>query len=143
MLECSISGNYGQIRLFTEEYRRKEASGQLTDQERQEFNEPGPFSITSYCEALLKSDFYGKGLCLRLLSLLFKVCITVLDGDSLVGIRVRHQNSALNTDTILVHVSRCHYITMGKFSFAGYYNLSKLHTKKMHCDALSLIQTTL
>ena len=55
MLECSISGNYGHIRLSPEEYRRKEASGQLTDQERQEFNEPGPFSITSYCEALLKS----------------------------------------------------------------------------------------
>ena len=116
MLECSISGNYEHIRLSPEEYRRKEASGQLTDQERQEFSEPGPFSITSYCEALLKSDFYGEELCLRLLSMLFKVCITVLDGDSLVEIRVRHQNSALNTDIILIHSSRCHYITMGKFS---------------------------
>ena len=45
MLECSISGNYGHIRLSPEEYRKKEATGQLTDQERQEFNEPGPFSI--------------------------------------------------------------------------------------------------
>ena len=113
MLECSISGNYGHITLSPEEYRRKEASGQLTDQEREEFNEPGPFSITSYCEALLKSNFYGEELCLRLLSMLFKVCITVLDGDFLVGIRVRHQNSALNADVILIHVSRCHYIAMG------------------------------
>ena len=114
MLECSISGNYGHIRLSPEEYRRKEASGQLTDLERQEYNEPGPFSITSYCEALLKPDFYGEELCLRLLSMLFKVRITVLDGDSLVGIRIRHQNAALNADVILVHVSRCHYIAMGK-----------------------------
>ena len=45
MLECSISGNYGHIQLSPEEYRRKEASGQLTDLERQEYNEPGPFSI--------------------------------------------------------------------------------------------------
>ena len=114
MLECSISGNYGHIRLSPEEYRRKEASGQLTDLERQEYNEPGPFSITSYCEALLKPDFYGEELCLRLLSMLFKVRITVLDGDSLVGIRIRHQNAALNGNVILVHVSRCHYIAMGK-----------------------------
>ena len=114
MLECSISGNYGHIRLSPEEYRRKEASGQLTDLERQEYNEPGPFSIMSYCEALLKKDFYGEELCLRLLSMLFKVRITVLDGDSLVGIRIRHQNAALNANVILVHVSRCHYIAMGK-----------------------------
>ena len=143
MLECSISGNYGHIRLSPEEYRRKEASGQLTDQERQEFNEPGPFSITSYCKAFLKSDFYGEELCLRLLSMLFKVCITVLNGESLVGIRVRHQNSALNADIILIHVSRCHYIAMGKFSFAAYNNLSKLHMTKMCCDVLSLIQAAL
>ena len=114
MLECSISGNYGHIRLSPEEYRRKEASGQLTDLERQEYNEPGPFSIMSYCEVLLKPDFYGEELCLRLLSMLFKVRITVLDGDSLVGIRIQHQNAALNADVILVHVSQCHYITMGK-----------------------------
>ena len=114
MLECSISSNYGHIRLSPEEYRRKEASGQLTDLERQEYNEPGPFSIMSYCEALLKNDFYGEELCLRLLSMLFKVRITVLDGDSLVGIRIQHQNAALNADVILVHVSQCHYIAMGK-----------------------------
>ena len=58
MLECSISGNYGHIWLSPEEYRRKEASGQLAELERQEYNEPGSFSITSYCEALLKPDFY-------------------------------------------------------------------------------------
>ena len=114
MLECSISGNHGHIRLSPEEYRRKESSGQLTDLEKQEYKEPGPFSITSYCEALLKPDFYGEELCLMLLSMLFKVRITVLDGDSLIGIRVRHQNAALNADIILVHVSWCHYIAMGE-----------------------------
>ena len=123
MLVCSISGNYGHIQLSPEEYRRKQASDQLTVQERQDFNEPGPFSIVSYCEALLKSDFYGEELCLRLLSMMFKVCITVLDGDSLVGIRVRHQNAALKADVILVHISRCHYIAMGESSFITFFLL--------------------
>ena len=49
--------------------------------------------------------------------MLFKVRITVLDGDSLIGVRVRHQNAALNADVILVHVSQCHYIAIGMLSF--------------------------
>ena len=123
MLVCSISGNYRHIWLSPEEYRRKQASDQLTEQERQEFNEPGPLSIVSYCEAILKSDFYGEELCLRFLSMMFKVHITVLDGDSLVGIRVRHQNAAPKADVILVHVNRCHYITMGEPSFITFFLL--------------------
>ena len=119
MLVCSISGNYGHIQLSPEEYRSKQASDQLTVQERHEFNKLGPFSIVSYCEALLKSDFYGEELCLRLHSMMFKV----LDGDSLVGIRVRHQNAALKADVILVHISRCHSITMGESSFVAFFLL--------------------
>ena len=71
----------------------------------------------SYCEALLNPTFYQEELCLRLLSMLFKVRITVLDGDSLIEIKVRPQNTALNADAILFHVTRCHYIALGKSSF--------------------------
>ena len=60
MLVYSISGNYGHIRLTLHEYKRKQDSNHLTDQERQEFHEPGPFSIVSYCEALLKSGALPK-----------------------------------------------------------------------------------
>ena len=123
MLVCSISGNYGDIRLTAEEYKRKPDRNQLSDKERQEYNEPGPFSIVPYCEALLKPNFYGEELCLRLLSMLFKVRITVLDGDSLTGIKVRHQNTALNADAIQVHVSRCHFIALGKSFLTVFFDL--------------------
>ena len=143
MLVCSISGNYGHIRLSAEEYKRRQDSNQLTEQERQEFHEPGPFSIVTYCEDLLKPNFYGEELCLRLLSVMFKIWITVLDGDSLIGIRVRHQNTALNADAILVHISRCHYITLGKFfnCFLSsiFSNPHKSHATKVCCNASSLI----
>ena len=144
MLVCSISGNYGHIRLTAEEYKRKQDRNQLSDQERQEYNEPGPSSIVTYCEALLKPNFYGEELCLRLLSMLFKVRITVLDGDSLIGIEVRHQNTALNADAILVHVSRCHYITLGKFYFncfllSIFSNPHKPHAMRVCCYASSSI----
>ena len=143
MLLCSISGNYGHIRLSAEEYKRKQDSNQITEHERQEFHEPGPFSIVTYCQALLKPNFYGEELCLRLLSMMFKIWITVLDGDSFIGIRVRHQNTALNVDAILVHISRCHYIALGKFFncflLSIFSNPHKLHTMKAHCDSSSSI----
>ena len=43
--------------------------------------------------------------------------------DSLVGIRVRHQNAALKADVILVHISRYHYIAMGESSFITFFLL--------------------
>ena len=59
MIVCSISGNYGHIRLSADEYKKKKDRNQLTDQERQEYHEPGPFSIVSYCEALLNPTFFA------------------------------------------------------------------------------------
>ena len=113
MLKVSISGNYGHLRLSEEEFNRKRAEGTLTDQEKEEYEEPGPFSIASYLEALLRPSFYGEELCLRVLSMMFKVRITVLNGDTLIPIKVRHTNVALKADLVLVHVHGCHYIPLG------------------------------
>ena len=113
MLKVAISGNYGHLRLTPEEYNRKLAEGTITDQEKEEYAEPGPFSIASYLEALLQPSFYGEELCLRILSMLFKIRISVLNGDSLLTIKIRHTNVALKADLVLVHVKRCHYIPLG------------------------------
>ena len=88
MLKVAISGNYGHLRLTPDEFNRKLAEGTITDQEKEEYEEPGPFSIASYLEALLKPSFYGEELCLRIISMLFKIRISVLDGDSLLAIKV-------------------------------------------------------
>ena len=113
MLKVAISGNYGHLRLTPDEYNRKLAEGTITDQEKEEYEEPGPFSLASYLEALLKPSFYSEELCLRIISMLFKIRISVLDGDSLLAIKVRHTNVALKADLVLVHVKRCHYIPLG------------------------------
>ena len=113
MLKVAISGNYGHLRLTLDEYNRKLAEGTITDQEKEEYEEPGPFSIASYLEVLLKPSFYGEELCLRIISMLFKIRISVLDGDSVLAIKVRHTNVALKADLVLVHVKRCHYIPLG------------------------------
>ena len=112
MLKVAISGNYRHLRLSQEEYNRKIADGTITDLEREEYEEPGPFSIASYLEAL-KPNFYGEEICLRIISMLFKIRISMLDGDTLFAIKVRHTNVALKADLLLVHVGRCHYILLG------------------------------
>ena len=120
LLVTAISGNYSHIRISQNEYDRLMSLQQLTDVQKtqvEEFKEPGPFSIVTYCEALLKPSFYGEELCIILLSMLFKVRITIFDGDSLVAIKVRHTNTPFNTDVHLVHVSRCHYIALGMYHF--------------------------
>ena len=106
MLKVAISGNYGHLRLTPDEYNRKLAEGTITDQEKEEYEEPGPFSIASYLEALLKPSFYGEELCLSIISMLFKIRISVLDGDSLLAIKVRHTTVALKADLVLVHVKK-------------------------------------
>ena len=113
MLKVAISGNYGHLRLTPDEYNRKKADGTITDQEKEEYEEPGPFSIASYLESLLKPSFYGEEICLRIISMLFKIRISVLNGDTLVAIKVRHTNVALKADLVLVHVKGCHYIPLG------------------------------
>ena len=127
-------------------------SQQLTAAQRtqvEEYREPGPFSIVSYCEALLKPGFYGEELCIILPSMMFKVRISVFDGDSFLATKVRHTNTPFNADVHLVHVSRCHYITLGmcEFIYLFIYFMhncilsctQKLHATKMHSDASSSI----
>ena len=112
MLKVAISGNYAHLRLSQEEYNRKMADGTITDLEKEEYEEPGLFSIAYYLEDPLKPNFYGEEICLRIISMLFRIRISVLDGDILLAIKVRHTSVALKADQILVHV-RCHYILLG------------------------------
>ena len=81
MLRLSIAGNYGHLRLSRTQY---------------EDLEPGPFSVITYLENLLKPKFYGEEIVLRILSMLFQVRITVLNSESFIPIKIRHINKALN-----------------------------------------------
>ena len=142
LLVTAISGNYGHIRISQREYDRLKGLQQLTAAQKtqvEEFKEPGPFSIVSYCEALLRPGFYGEELCIILLSMMFKVRISVIDGDSFLAIKVRHTNTPFNADVHLVHVPRCHYIALGMYLFIHFTMYPKLHAVKMHSDASSSI----
>ena len=152
LLVSAIGGNYGHIRIDRRDYDRLMGLTQLTAAQItqvEEYREPGPFSIVSYCESLLKPGFYGEELCIILLSMMFKVRISMFDGDSFLAIKVRHTNTPFNADVHLFHVSRCHYIALGMCEFIYLfihliynYILSctqKLHTTKMYSDVSNSI----
>ena len=68
MLHFAIKGNYGHLRLTTDQFREKERLGTLTDREREEYFEPGPFiygiaanpnviATSLYCIATINHQF--------------------------------------------------------------------------------------
>ena len=59
MLLVHIKGNYGHARLSKTQCKKKLKDGTLTSEEKRDFNEPGPFSLVSYLEAILDKGFYG------------------------------------------------------------------------------------
>ena len=112
MLRVSISGNYGHIRLSRTQYEDVRDRNLLTAQLREEYLEPGPFSIITYMENLLKPNFYEDEIVLRILSMIFQVRISVLNSTTFIPIKIRHINKALKADVVLVHVDRHHYIPL-------------------------------
>ena len=116
MLRLSIAGNYGHIKLFREQYEDLRARDLLTPQQREDYNEPGPFSVIVYLENLLKPNSYGEETVLRVLSMLFQVQISVLNSNTFLPIKVRHANKTLKADVVLVHIDRHHYIPLGNIN---------------------------
>ena len=113
LLHVSILNSFGHHRMSEDEFQRKLAEGTLTDQGRAIHDEPGPFSVYGYLDQLLRPGFYGDELCLLIILMIWKVCITILHAKTMTAIKVRHMNVALKADFILVHCSRSHYISLG------------------------------
>ena len=128
LLHVSILNNFGHIRMPEEEFQRRLVAGTLSDGDRAIPDEPGPFSIHGYLTQLLKPGFYGDELCLLIISMMWKVRITILHAETLRAIKVQHMNVALKADFVPVHCSRSHYICLGKpyyFDFEEH-NVSRL-----------------
>ena len=115
MLHFAIKGNYGHLRPTTDQFREKERLGTLTDREREEYFEPGPFSVVTYLEQLMRPGFYGEEICLLIISMMWKIRITIINGQTLKPIKIRHRNPAMKANMALVHCNNAHYIPLCKF----------------------------
>ena len=80
LLKTDILIEYGPKRISKEEYETRKDSEEnpLTDEERELYAKPGPFSFYTYLSALLDPGFWGDGIIIQILSRMWQVTITQL-----------------------------------------------------------------
>ena len=102
-LKAHLASTYGFQRMPEEEYQHKYQEGTLTQDEADDHNTPSPFSYLGYMKVLLNNGFWGNELCLALVSMMWQVAITVINGETFHQIKFRHFNQLKNADLVLVH----------------------------------------
>ena len=112
LISVHIHGNYGHVRLTEEQYNNKIADGTITQNEKEDYEVPGPFSLVTYLQATLKGDFYADEITLIILPMMWQV--RVLNGETLHQIKIHHGNKIEKVDIAVVHCSGNHYLLLGK-----------------------------
>ena len=79
ILQKCIAMNYGPIRLAEEEYKSKCADNSITVEQWHMYHGPGPFSFYTYLKYILNHSSWGDEITLILLSMMFQVCVTIVD----------------------------------------------------------------
>ena len=115
MLHFAIKGNYGHLRLTTDQFREKKRLGTVTDREREEYFKLGPFSVVTYLEQLMRLGFCGEEICLLIISMMWKIGITIINGHTLKPIKIRHRNLTMKANMVLMHCNNAHYIPLCEF----------------------------
>ena len=110
----AITKDYGAAKLSEEEYKKKEEEGTLTAQKVHDQNLPGPFSLVTYCQHLLKDGTSGDMNSLMLISCLWQVSVTSLYADSLLEVRIRHDMPLQDVDIVVVHIGGDHCMGCGE-----------------------------
>ena len=114
MLALHIKGNYGHLRLSKSFCDQKKKDGVLTQQEKDDYEAPGPFSPVGYLKALLKRKFLGEEMVLMIVSMMRQVGITVITGETLRSIKFRHSNALPKADMVVIRSVCNHYVPAGK-----------------------------
>ena len=114
LLQVHMKGNYGHLRFTKKQYEDKEKKHTLTDQERTEYWEPGPFSLVSYIEAFLARDFYGDEITLVLISMMWQMRITVVHAETLFQTKICHSNTIHLADIVVFRTRLSHYFPASK-----------------------------
>ena len=88
LLKNSIMTIYGHPRMEESEFNLRHAAGELTQQQVDNQECPGPYSFYGYLMALLGDDFWGDEIVLTVLSMMFQCGITVLNADNFLQTKI-------------------------------------------------------
>ena len=109
-LDISIMANYGMNRMSPELYEKKLKDQTLTANEQEDYEAPGPFSYYTYLKYMLQDSSWGDEVVLVAISNMWQVGITVLNGESLTQVKLRHQRPIEGADLLLVRCGGNHYL---------------------------------
>ena len=88
---------------------KKKKDKVLTQQEQDDYEAPGPFSLIGYLRA-----FWGEEIILMIVFMMWQVGITVITGETLRSIKFRHSNALPKADMVVIRSGGNHYIPAGK-----------------------------
>ena len=106
---------YGHPRMNADEFLRCWAAGELSQQEIDDQECPGPYSFLGYIKALLDDGFWGDEIILTVVSMMFQCGITVLDADTYLQTKICHAVPLKDADIVLVHCQGHHYVPVHKY----------------------------
>ena len=119
-LRRSLAHTYGHARRDPAEVDRLEKEGKISADDAADERLPGPFSLVTFCQHLLKDRTWGDQHVLAIISCLWQIRITVLHAEDLTETRIRHDLPLPQTDLLLLFTRGNHFMGAGKcFLFYG------------------------
>ena len=116
MLALYIMGNYEHLRLSKSVYDQRKKDNVLTQQEKDDYEAPGLFSLVGYLRALLKRKFWEEEMMLMIVTMMWQVGITVITGETLRCIKFRHSNALPKADMVVIRSGGNHHVPAGKYT---------------------------
>ena len=113
-LRRSLAHTYGHARRDPAEVDRLEKEGKITADDAADERLPGPFSLVTFCQHLLKDRTWGDQHVLAILSCLWQIRITVLHAEDLTVTRIRHDLPLPKTDLLLLFTGGNHFMGAGE-----------------------------
>ena len=110
-----VTIQYGQTRLSKEEYQRKNLDGTITATEEENYNLPGPFTFQTFLKYMLESSSWGDQTTILLMSMMWQLPITILYGEELTQVPIRHDKLINDVELLIVFVGRSHYLGTCKY----------------------------
>ena len=115
VIEEPVKIQYGHSKLTQEEYLKKTEDGTITPAEIEDFSLPGPFSFQSFLKYLIEPTTWGDQTTLLLISMMWQLPITILNGEELNQIPIRHDKEINDVELLLVFVGRSHFLGTCKY----------------------------
>ena len=110
LLKNSIMATYGHPRMEENEFNLWCAAGELTQQQIDDQECPGPYSFHGYLMALLGDGFWGDEIVLTVVSMMFQC------GNNFLQTKIRHNTSLKDADIVLVYCQGRHYVPVCKYN---------------------------